>query len=221
MELTTKEAADRLGVSQRWVERLIAAGSLTPTRRVGRTFLLDAAQVVSLAARDRRRGRPWSQAVAWAALWELSGLEATWIDGQTAYRLGNRLHGTTAPALVWSTRSRAQVRRYRASPSFRDGIGRRVRLTGANGLSQARDMMDPPSDRIDGYCAGIEEDGLVRDFLMVQDPAGNVTLRVTDCAAVAAWQGTMPSAAVGADLAESLDWREAAAGHQLLESLLP
>jgi hypothetical protein len=81
--------------------------------------------------------------------------------------------------------------------------------------------MIPPTDRIDGYCANHEVGGLIRDFFMVEDPAGNVTLRITDWAAVAAWSGVMPLAVVGADLAGSLDAREAAAGYRLLEGLLP
>ena len=44
--MTTAEAATRLGVSQRQVQRLIASGALTGTRRVGRAWLLDASSVV-------------------------------------------------------------------------------------------------------------------------------------------------------------------------------
>jgi excisionase family DNA binding protein len=39
-ELTTKEAAERLGVGMRWVQALITSGRL-PARKVGRDYLIN------------------------------------------------------------------------------------------------------------------------------------------------------------------------------------
>ena len=38
-ELTTKQAAEKLGVSMRWVQALIANGRL-PARKIGRDYLI-------------------------------------------------------------------------------------------------------------------------------------------------------------------------------------
>ncbi len=40
MEMTTKEAAERLGVSMRWVQALIKSERL-PARKMGRDYLID------------------------------------------------------------------------------------------------------------------------------------------------------------------------------------
>lgn len=55
--LTTKEAADILGVSTRRVTALISVGSLK-AERLGRSWAVDEASVKSRAAEERLRGRP-------------------------------------------------------------------------------------------------------------------------------------------------------------------
>jgi len=218
--MTTAEAATRLGVSQRQVQRLTASGTLTKTRRVGRAWLLDASSVV-MSGNDRRKGRPWSEAVAWASLWRLSGLETPWIDPQTSRRLDERLGRTDVEQLAYACRMRARTTRFRASQSYVETLRGRLRPTGASVLDPARDMMSPPADRFDGYATRAEADAVVRDCHLLTDPAGNVILRVTDQPVVAAWAGPMPLAVVGVDLMESTDPREAAAGRRLLEGLMP
>jgi hypothetical protein len=94
-------------------------------------------------------------------------------------------------------------------------------LSGASALSEARDLMSPSADRVDGYCTSRERDQLVRECFLAPDPQGSVTLRVADLSQVAAWSGAMPVAVVGVDLAESADPRERDAGRRILEGLLP
>src|SRR4051794_41787435 len=55
--LTTKDAADRLGLSVRGVQALIAKGVL-PGERMGRDYLVRAADVERVKASRPRRGRP-------------------------------------------------------------------------------------------------------------------------------------------------------------------
>src|SRR5665647_1532829 len=81
-QMTTATAADRLGVSQRQVERLIASGELPASRTAGDAWVVDALALNALARARPARGRPWSTGTAWAALWHLSGLEADWLPGQ-------------------------------------------------------------------------------------------------------------------------------------------
>ena len=218
--MTTAEAATRLGVSQRQIQRLTASGALQVTRRVGRTWLLDASSVV-MSGNDRRRGRPWGEAVAWASLWRLSGLETPWIDSQTSRRLEERLAGADVDQLAYACRARANATRFRSSLSYVDTLRGRLRPTGSSALDPARDLMSTQADRFDGYATGSEADAVVRDCHLVADPLGNVTMRVTGQPVVAAWAGPMPMAVVGIDLMASTDPREAAAGRRLLDGLLP
>jgi excisionase family DNA binding protein len=53
--LTTQEAAERLGVSVRWVQALIKAERL-PARKHGRDWLIDPSDLEPL--RDLKPGRP-------------------------------------------------------------------------------------------------------------------------------------------------------------------
>jgi excisionase family DNA binding protein len=48
--MTTREAADKLGVSRRRVGQLIEKGALTPLRRFGRVYVLDSTEVERYAA---------------------------------------------------------------------------------------------------------------------------------------------------------------------------
>ena len=53
--LTLKEAADRLRVSRRTVERLIASGRIRPTRIGRRTLVTERELEAYIAAASRRR----------------------------------------------------------------------------------------------------------------------------------------------------------------------
>jgi excisionase family DNA binding protein len=220
MELSTSEVAGRLGVSQRQVQRLVASGQLAVTRRIGRNELVDAASAGRLAAADRRRGRSWDVGTAWAALWLLSGLDADWADRQTKYRLRRRLEAATPDALAWACRGRADVRRLRASGSFLEGLRSRLALTGASALERGRDLMSPAADSVEGYCSDPTGQSLIDEFFLVDDPAGNVTMRVTEFDQTPPGE-PMPLAVVGVDLMESADPREQAAGRAILEGVLP
>ena len=220
MELSTAQVAARLGVSQRQVQRLVAAGQLPLTRRVGRTELVDAAAAQRLTSTVRRRGRPWREPTAWAALWLLSGFATDWVDGQTIVRLRQRLASTTPEGLVWACRRRADATCYRASSSFCDDIRELICLTGASALRPERDLMSPPSDRVDGYCHAFDRETLVSRFFLVEDPGGNVTLRSTQFVQVLKMPA-VPPVVVGLDLMESSDPREQTAGLRIVRNALP
>jgi len=218
--MTTTEVATRLDVSLRQVQRLVASGALVPTRRVGRAWMIDAASVARLKKLDRHRGRPWQVATAWAGLWQLSGFGTPWLNEQASRRLDGRLHQIRAEELLWVCRQRAQTLRFRVSESFLAPLSTQLRLTGANAVNQVRDLLLPPNDSVDGYATTGECEAAVRKYYFVADPAGNVTLRVTDFPVVASWSGNMPEAVVGIDLLDSADPRDSRAGRQILERLL-
>lgn len=180
---------------------------------------MDAGAAAKLGAQARGRGRPWAPDTAWAALWMASGLEPEWAGRQTRYRLARRLRAAMPDGLAWACRGRADVRRFRGAESFIGALSSRLALTGASALEPARDLMAPSSRAVDGYCAGHDIGALVDEFFLVDDPAGNVTLRATGFALITPG-GAIPPAVVGIDLLESSDPREAAAGRAVLEGLL-
>ena len=57
-KLSTQEAADRLGISQRRVLALIQSGKLKATR-VGGVWIIDERTVEAFRKLDRPPGRPW------------------------------------------------------------------------------------------------------------------------------------------------------------------
>jgi len=56
-ELTTPQAAERLGVTLDWVNKLIKSGNLS-ARMIGRDWLVDAESVANYQANRQPPGRP-------------------------------------------------------------------------------------------------------------------------------------------------------------------
>jgi len=220
-QVTTAVAAERLGVSQRQVQRLIEARELPATRTAGDAWVVDALAVNAMARTRPARGRPWSPATAWAALWRLSGLEVDWLDRRAVSRLDDRLASIDAEELVHATRRRAVIRRYRASESFLAAVREAVVPSGTSAMEPSTFGMDQDLGRVDGYCTSKVADRLEHDLHLVEDPRGNVTLRVAAMPSVIlAGQDGVPVAVVAVDLAESLEVRERSAGLRALGDFL-
>jgi len=220
-QMTTVAAAGRLGVSQRQVQRLIAAGELPASRTAGDAWVVDALALNALARTRPARGRPWSPGTAWAALWQLSGLEADWLDRRSARRLSERLTSLDAEGLLHAARRRAVVHRFRVSDSFIEELRAAVVRSGTSAMTAATFGMGRDTARVDGYCDDGALVGLVRDFHLVEDVRGSATLRAAPLRALPIDdRDEMPVAVVAADLAESHEVRERSAGLRVLESLL-
>src|SRR5450756_2876489 len=178
--MTTATAAERLGVSQRQVQRLIASGELPAARTAGDAWVVDAAALNALTRTRPERGRPWSPAVAWAALWQLSGLQHDWLDRRSASRLSQRLAELPVDGLLHACRRRAILHRYRVSESFLPMLEDLLVRTGTSAMSADTFGMGPDRSHFDGYCADDALDDLVRRFHLNDDPRGNATIRVTN-----------------------------------------
>lgn len=214
--MTTRQAADRIGVSVRHVQRLVADGSLAsigPDR-------VDAASVTQwLAQRQGRRPRAWEEPTAWAAVALLEGQPAPWLGQAQRSRLQSALAGVSAAELTARARNRARVHRYHAHPGALSRMAREIVVSGATtgvgGLSAAR-------DRVDGYVDAAALHRMVQRYRLETDAAGGVVLRETG----------MPSSLVSdlasgrrhvlaaLDLSGSTDARERSAGHRLLDRAL-
>jgi hypothetical protein len=211
--LTTQQTAERIGVSLRHVQRLVAGGDLVA---IG-LDRIDAESVAQwMAQREGSRLRAWEEPTAWAAVALLEGEPAPWLGQAQRSRLRSALAGVTAVELTARTRNRAAVHRFHAHPRALAHLARDVVESGATegvgGLTSA-------TDRLDGYLAGSALDRVAQRYRLDPDPAGNVTLRATGMPpdVVADLADGRRHVLAGLDLAGSTDARERSAGHRLLE----
>lgn len=219
-DMSTAEAARRLGVSRREVQRLVRAGDLAATRTVGDAYLIDPLAANARARADVERGRPWSPEVAWGALWILSGLETQWLDYFQRRRLDQRLATITVDRLLASTRRRATAARYRGARTAVDGMRRSLVLTGVSAPAAVATELVRDESTADGYTddAGARE--LVKRWALTADRTGAIVIRTTSFGEILKTREAMPAAVVAADLAGSLETREREAGRRALEELL-
>ncbi|MBE1876214.1 hypothetical protein [Myceligenerans pegani] len=204
--MAVSEAAERLGVSTRQVQYLVARGEV---RQLARGIVDESSIERLLAVRQGSHRRAWSEATAWGAVSLLSGGDAEWMERTQRSRLGARLRTLGAADLVERARNRAVVTHYRAHSS----AGQRLRgilvyptdVAGRLGLVETND--------IDGYLATSDLDGVVRHHGLIRDDEGRVTLRATTMDLAVVRELADRSVALAAlDLAESLDVRERRAG---------
>ena len=226
--LTSAEAAARLGVTPRQIQRLVENGAIRKAGAVGRTSLLDTTSVLALAQHGTARGRPWHEGTAWAALELLSGRTDVLADNPSRrWHLRNRLAHMGTDELIRAAKSRARVHRYRASASFLDDLADRITRTGLSALtdrSLARKfgLAVARTDTLDGYVARYRLGDLVRRFHLLEDAHGNVTLHVVEADDTELLNpgGIVDAAVLALDLAESLDPRHRAAGTRYLAQLM-
>ncbi|RBY97964.1 hypothetical protein DQ237_03465 [Blastococcus sp. TF02-8] len=211
--LSNQQAADRIGVSLRHVQRLVSGGQLVaigPDR-------IDAESVAQwMAQRDGSRLRAWEEPTAWAAVALLEGRPAPWLGQAQRSRLRSALAAATADELVARTRNRATVRRYRAHP--RAGM-HLLRALAPSGINLGIGGLTPMPDRPDGYIAEAEILDLVIRYRMEIDPGGDITLRGTHMPmdVVRELADGDRHALAGLDLAASTDPRERSAGRRILD----
>lgn len=220
-EMSTSEAATRLGVSRREVQRLVRSGALAATRTIGDAYAIDLLAANARARDEIGRGRPWSPEVAWAALWLLSGLEVPWLDYFQRRRLDQRLANITVDRLLASTRRRASVVRYRGGPTAVAAMRSSLVLTGISASDSLRTELTPDESRVDGYADEARARELVQHWELSPDPDGSIVVRTAPALDVVRPERMMPAAVVAADLAGSHDVRERAAGRRALEGMVP
>jgi excisionase family DNA binding protein len=225
MELTSHEAADRLGIGQRRVRRLVADGTLRG-HRFGGVWHLDRDDVTRRQVSTPTRGRPWSERVSWGGLWLLSGLTPDWLGDAEKSRLRKRLRETTPQALALAVRQRAAVEHCRILPAYLETVTKEQGVAGA-GLSAAEsagaDVLG--MDLAELYCDRRTREQLVARFAITTSSSSpNLTVRTIEDHALAqallATRTTMPAAVVAVDLIESTDPRTTHAGTELAARLL-
>jgi len=199
--LAVSEAAERLGVSARQVQHLVARGEL---RSLARGVVDETSVERLLAVRRGSHTRAWGESTAWAAVALLSGSDAGWLGESQRSRLRGRLRDLGADELVERARGRARVTRYAAHRSTRERLRRELVETSA----AAERLGLAATNAIDGYLATTDVEAVVARHGLVRDDAGSVTLRATamDLDVVRDFPGG-DDVLAALDLAESLDVR--------------
>lgn len=212
--LAVSEAAERLGVSTRQVQHLVARGEL---RSLARGVVDETSVERLLAVRRGSHTRAWAEATAWAAIALLSGSEAGWLGESQRSRLRGRLRGLGADDLVERARGRAGVSRYFAHRSATE----RLRAEVVDTSSAAARLGLAATNAIDGYLDTTALKAVVNRHGLIRDDAGNVSLRATSMNLDMVHDLIGASDVLAAlDLAESLDVRERRAGIDALERAL-
>lgn len=212
--LAVSEVAERLGVSTRQVQHLVARGDL---RQVARGVLDETSVQRLLAVRGGSHTRAWSEFTAWGAVALLSGADAEWMGDTQRSRLKGRLRRLGASELVERARERAEVSRYRAHSSARQYLPGQL----VSPAEAARGLGLADTNDIDGYVAVGDVKGLVSRHGLIRDEDGRVTLRAMSMDLDVVRDLSKRTIVLAAlDLAESLDVRERRAGLDALDGAL-
>jgi hypothetical protein len=212
--LAVSEAAERLGVSTRQVQHLVAQGEL---RSLARGVVDETSVERLLAVRRGSHTRAWAEPTAWAAVALLSGRAAGWLGESQRSRLRGRLRGLGAEELVERARGRAVVSRFIAHRSA--DVRLRAELVDTSSTSVRLGLAE--TNAIDGYLATTDLKAVVSRHGLVRDDTGSVTLRATSMDLdVIRDLDSAGDVLAALDLAESLDVRERRAGIDELDRAL-
>lgn len=221
--MTTREAGERLGITQVSVRQLIANGQLTASGTAGKAILVNRSSVERLAVAGTRRGRAWTAKTAWAALALLSGQNPCWISASEKSRLKSRLRHLDADAICILARNKDRTIRFRAT---QDGLAALSEHLIASGTSAMRDEstadtfgMSGGGGIAEGYVMAGDAAALADALGLVKDPEGNTIIHEVELAEPFA-DGAAPVAAIAVDLMGSLATRERSAGQRVINELL-
>lgn len=217
---STAQAAERLGVSQHEVSRLVRAGYLTAVMSDAGIYIIDPDSVHRQEKNVRMKGRPWDADTAWGALMLLDGEASSGLSYHRDRRLRLKLTEISAEELVALLRKRMTAMRFSVSPSFADDLRERLSLTGVSSSHALSLGIAADENReIDGYPGSA--DAVVEKLFLFPDNSGSCILR-DPCGIPEKLRGLkeMPPAVVAADLATSIDERERRCGLDYLERKL-
>jgi hypothetical protein len=215
--VTVGEAADRLHLSVRQVQRLAHLGDLVP---IGPDRLDWESVLRHEAARAGHQRRAWQEETAWAAVALLERVEVTWLGHAQRSRLKGELRRATAEELVARTRNRATVHRLTGHRAVAGRLAGEV--IGSGSAREVGDLTAMAGEQVDGYVSVIRYDQLVARYRLhgaIED--GNVILRATSLdLEIVARIAERGDVLAGLDLGASLDSRERAAGLRAVKQAL-
>jgi hypothetical protein len=168
-EITTAEAAGRLGITQTRVSQMLRTGDLAGRQLSARSWLVDMSSV-----QDRKRlgiggGRPWSTFRIISVLDVLSG------KAQADSRTASLIRATETDTLWRRIEQAVRVRTYTARNP--DLVRAHLALTGESALDELGERLVGEPKVLHGYLRpGVRLDDLVDDAGMVEDSSGNIAI---------------------------------------------
>lgn len=227
MAVALREAAERIGVSQRRARAMIAAGQLE-AEKVGGRWVVDPESLDRVAAARRRDGPPWSPLLAWTYLLYRDG-DPHALDGLSRvsrHRVRQRAGAPLAlDELAVLAARRAKPWRCHAHPSVVDEL----REAGvASGLSAAEalgvGLGVRSGEHADVYLPSSRAQGLV-DELALSPARGTQVNAIVRAVPEQSWRldhrRIAPVLAVALDLAEHGDPRSREAAERLAAGVEP
>lgn len=218
--LTQSEAAKRLDVSQPTINQMIANGQLVAFENDGRNRFVTADSVQRTLQQRRSAGRPLSPPVAMGALYLLSGAEAAWLTPMQRSRVYSHLKLRDGKELAWLVRNRAERRELRVRENL---LPKLLASTAAGGIADettANLFNLLPGGRIERYVHADTVSTLTEQCRLRPSNEPTVILHVVPSPIPTPKEEVMPLAVCAADLSESTDSREHAAGIEKLNYLL-
>ena len=211
------DAAQQLSVSPRRVHQLVAAGRLSG-RRIGRSWVLDRADVQRFASARPQAGRPWSPSSAWNVL-ALANGDAVRGSPVDRSRANKRLQIGLEP-LAGRLSSRARSCWFYAHPAVHSEMLSHPSVV-ASGVSALGDhRVDlAVSGQSEAYAPQSRVAELAERFALdAHSDRPNVRLRVVsdDDWPFEAGQRVAPAPVVAVDLLDSDDERSQRAARELL-----
>lgn len=217
--VSTKAAADLLGLSNQQVNRLLASGVLT---RIARGLVDRSSVDRYLTTHQVARTRVWSEATAWAAVALLAGRKVTWLGGsvQTSRLRGHLRQIESVADLVTRARDRAQVHTFSGHEAAASRLAAGLVIVDQRNL----DLGARTAGTVDGYLAMDDLAATVRRYALRESAEGRFTLRATgfDADLLRALAESISGARILAalDAASSLDARERGVGERVLADAL-
>ncbi|GAA2240304.1 hypothetical protein N1031_12870 [Herbiconiux moechotypicola] len=215
-EMSVAVLAERLGVTQRRANQIVAEGRVSAKRTDSGEWLVDA---TSAQAYERRhqRARGLTPDAAWALLFLLAGCRTDWVSDSTRARIRRRIRTKTAEELARDVAARSQPYRFRAANLTLAEQG--LLLTGRSAIESIETDLLPDRRRVYGYVPkGASIGEWARAHFLVDDPSGRVCL-FDNTIPESADAEVLPGSVVAADLAVAADARERAAGIAVLETM--
>ena len=217
-DLTATELAERLGVTRRRALELLASGEIAGRQLANGAWLAagDAVSRYEVVAR-RGKGRSLDASTAWGLLWELSGLDATWLTASTRARVRRRIRESRADDLAKAVAKRTIAHRYTAANAER-AAGDLI-ATGRAAVGALTTDLISDRRRVCGYVRSGTPDEYAAAHFMVADINGQHVVYENTLPIPYRAGDVMPGAVVAADLATSTDTRERSAGLRMFEEL--
>lgn len=220
MSITTAQAAERLGVSAHEVRRLIATGELSASP-LGRLLLVDQESLLRRDQQVVRRGRALAPRTAWAALLEVSGERAEWLDRSSRSRLRSWLRRTDPEAIAAACRHRTSRHLLRVLPAYQQELLASTGVVhGGITATVGADISARTDDVQEVYCSDDRLKVLESRYGLISSSSANLIVRVPTFQWPFTSRRQMPVGVVAIDLLESTDVRTRRAGRELLITAL-